>query len=139
VGINSNLPYELQIYDEVPTLSLFSDYAQNTIKDGGIQYKWTIKCVLVVRSTNKGTQINVITISVVRIVVKYGLDPQPPRLLTTSPGWMIREFCKIEFRIPSSGTFFSQPATDPYTIIIICIGIGCWLTGKRFGIRDSIK
>ena len=35
---------------------------------------------------------------------------------------------QIEFRIPRSETFFSQPATDPYTIIIICTGIGCWLT-----------
>jgi len=30
-----------------------------------------------------------------------------------------------------------QPATDPYTIIIICTGIGCWLNEKRIGFRIS--
>jgi hypothetical protein len=32
------------------------------------------------------------------------------------------------YYIPRSETFFSQPATDPYTIFIICTGIGCWLS-----------
>jgi hypothetical protein len=37
-------------------------------------------------------------------------------------------------------SFFSQPATDPRTIIIICIGIGCWLTENVWdlGIRNAI-
>jgi hypothetical protein len=41
-----------------------------------------------------------------------------------------------EFRDPTL-EMFTQPATDPLTIIIICTGIGRWLTEKRFGSRNS--
>ena len=61
--------------------SSLSDYAQNTIKYGNFGYKWTITCVLVVRNTKKGTTIcTVITISVVRIVVKYWVGPPAPHV-----------------------------------------------------------
>ena len=33
---------------------------------------------------------------------------------------------QIEFRIPRSEAFFSQPATDPGTNDDDCTGIGCW-------------
>ena len=33
---------------------------------------------------------------------------------------------QIEFRIPRSEAFFSQPATDPGTNDEKCTGIGCW-------------
>jgi hypothetical protein len=38
---------------------------------------------------------------------------------------------------PEIRKVFSQSATDPYTIIILSIGIGCWLTEKRLGSRNS--
>jgi hypothetical protein len=60
-----------------------------------------------------------------------------PSIAQLVPADMRLEFCKIEFRIPRFETFFSQPATDPHTIIIICTGIGCWLTEKRLGSRNS--
>ena len=40
-----------------------------------------------------------------------------------------------EFRIEISDVF-SQAATDPNTNHYNCIGIGCWLTEKRFGSRN---
>jgi hypothetical protein len=43
----------------------------------------------------------------------------------------------VYFRIPNSEAFFSQPATDPGTIIIIFLWIGCLLTEKRLGTRNS--
>jgi hypothetical protein len=45
-----------------------------------------------------------------------------------------------EFRIPRSDAFFSQPATDPIENNQNnddCTGIGCWLTEKRLGSRNS--
>jgi hypothetical protein len=47
------------------------------------------------------------------------------------------EFSKLFNRIPNSETFSSQPATDPNTNDDDCIGIGCWLTEKRPGTRNS--
>ena len=44
---------------------------------------------------------------------------------------------QIEFRIPRSEAFFSQPATDPGTNDDDCTGIGCRLTEKSFGSRNS--
>jgi hypothetical protein len=47
------------------------------------------------------------------------------------------EFSKLFNRIPNSETISSQPATDPGTNDDDCIGIVCWLTGKRSGTRNS--
>ena len=81
----------------------FSDYARDTIKHDNFGYKWTITCVLVVRNTQKGTTIRtVITINVVKTVVKYGVISRDPHVSHIQGETVGDSQCKTPLRVCNS-------------------------------------